>query len=341
MATVGSLAALVGGTVFGNAEREIRDVADLASAGPEHVSFLANPKYRDDFLKTRAGAVLVTEAVADAPTTIVVCTSPYLALARIATHLHPAPSYPAGVEPGAFVHAEARVDPSATIRVGAVVEAGASVGPRSIVSPGSYLGPQAIVGADCLLYPGVHVLGRCRLGDRVILHAGVVVGSDGFGYAPDPSGRRHKIPQVGVVVLEDEVEVGANTTIDRATFGETRIGRGTKIDNLVQIAHNVVLGDDCVVVSQSGIAGSTRLGNRVVMGAQGGVAGHIHITDDVMLGARAGVVSSIDEPGIYSGLPVVPHRQWLKALVAQQSVPELRHRVRELERRLEELERRR
>jgi UDP-3-O-[3-hydroxymyristoyl] glucosamine N-acyltransferase len=144
---------------------------------------------------------------------------------------------------------------------------------------------------------------------------------------------------VGVVVLEDDVEIGANTTVDRATFGETRIGKGTKIDNLVMIAHNVVLGEDCVIVSQSGIAGSTKLGRRVIMGAQGGVVGHIHINDDVMLGARAGVASSIEKAGVYSGSPTMPHRTWLKVVVTEQSLPEMRNRVRDLERRLEELER--
>lgn len=339
MATVGELAALVGGSVLGDTSRSIDDVADLASAGPSHVSFLANPKYRDQALATRAGAILVREALEGAKATQVVCPDPYLGLARIATHLHPAPTYAPGVERGAFVDPAARVDASATVRVGAVVEAGAEVGARTIIGAGSYVGPRARIGADTLLHPGVRVLERCRVGDRVILHAGVVLGSDGFGYAPDAKGRRHKIPQVGVVVLEDDVEIGANTTVDRATFGETRIGRGTKIDNLVQIAHNVVLGEDCVIVSQSGIAGSSKLGDRVIMGAQGGMVGHISITDDVMLGARVGVSSSIEKSGIYSGSPHVPHRSWLKMVVAEQSLPELRNRVRELERKLEELER--
>jgi UDP-3-O-[3-hydroxymyristoyl] glucosamine N-acyltransferase len=341
MATVGQLASFVGGRVVGDAQREIRGVADLASAGPLELSFLTSPKYKAQFLATRAGAVLVSEPRADAPTTLIVCPDPYLALARLAAQLHPPPTYAAGIASSACVDAEASIDPSATIRPGAVVEAAANVGPRSVIGAGAYLGPGAVVGADCLLHPGVHVLERCRLGDRVILHAGVVVGSDGFGYAPDASGRRHKVPQSGIVVLEDDVEIGANSTVDRATFGETRIGRGSKVDNLVQIAHNVVLGEDCVIVSQSGIAGSTKLGRRVIVGAQGGVVGHIRLHDDVVLGARAGVAASIEEPGIYSGTPAIPHRQWLKAAVAQKDVPELRRRLLALERRLSELERER
>jgi UDP-3-O-[3-hydroxymyristoyl] glucosamine N-acyltransferase len=338
MATVGQLAGILGGTVIGDAAREVCGVADLGSAGPEHLSFLANPKYQSAFAATRAGAVLVAKAIDNPHTTLLVCGDPYLALAKLANAFYPPKQYAPGVEAGAFVVAGAIVEPTATIRVGAVVDSGARVGARTVIGPGAYVGCDAVVGADCLLHPGARVLTRCRLGDRVILKPGAVIGSDGFGYAPDASGHRHKIPQLGTVVLEDDVEIGANTTVDRATFGETRIGTGTKIDNLVQIAHNVVLGEDCVIVSQSGIAGSTKLGKHVVMGGQGGVVGHIHITDGVMLGARTGVANSIDTPGIYSGSPAIPHRQWLKVAVAQQSVPELRAKVRELERRLAELE---
>jgi UDP-3-O-[3-hydroxymyristoyl] glucosamine N-acyltransferase len=339
MATVGQLAKLVGGTVIGEPDREIRDVADLSNATAEHLSFLANLKYRDQFAKTRAGAVLCTEAIANAHTTLIVCADPYLSLARIATHLHPPPRYAAGIEAGAFVAASAVVDAAATVRVGAIIDAGARVGARTIIGPGAYVGAEAVVGEDCLLHPNANVLARCRLGDRVILHAGVVIGSDGFGYAPDAHGARFKIPQLGVVVLENDVEIGANTTVDRATFGETRIGAGTKIDNLVQIAHNVVTGEDCVIVSQCGIAGSTRIGRKVIMGAGVGVVGHIHIADGVMLGARTGVPSSIDEPGIYSGTPAMPHREWLKTAVLQKSLPDLRRKILALERRLAELER--
>jgi UDP-3-O-[3-hydroxymyristoyl] glucosamine N-acyltransferase len=280
----------------------------------------------------------VSEAMPGAAFVQIVCANPYLAMAQVAVALHPPATWAAGVEAGAHVHAEASIDPKATVRAGAVVEAGAVVGAGSVLMPGSYVGQRARLGSRVLLHPGARVLERCVLGDRVILHANSVVGSDGFGYAPDAEGHRMKIPQVGIVVLEDDVEIGACTTIDRATFGETRVGRGTKIDNLVQIAHNVVVGEDCVVVSQSGIAGSTRLGKRVIMGAQTGVVGHIEICDDVMLGARAAVAGAITDSGIYSGVPAIPHRQWLKVAVAQNHIPELRARLRALEKRLGELE---
>lgn len=338
MATVGALAALVGGEVIGDADLEIRDVSDLAGAGPEQISFLSNPRYLTQFAATAAGAVLVKEAVEPRPCTLIVCDDPYLAMARIARQLHPAPVWPPGIEPGASVHPEAQIDPTATVRTGAVVDAGAVVGPRTLVGPTCYVGVDAAIGADVMLHAGAKVLDRCVVDDRAILQAGAVVGSDGFGYAPGANGRRHKIPQVGIVHICEDVELGANTTVDRATFGVTRVGHGTKIDNLVQIAHNVVTGKDCVIVSQSGIAGSTTLGDRVIIGAQVGIVGHITVTDDVMLGARSGVPNDIEKSGIYSGLPILPHRQWLKVAVAQASLPELRRRVRELEKRLDALD---
>lgn len=338
MATVGSLASFVDGKVIGDPDREIQDVADLQSAGPKDISFLSNDKYMRQFVATGAGAVLVAAEIDAAPCVLVVCDNPYLAMARIAVELHPPPVWPAGVEVGAQVSNEAQVDPTATIRVGAVVDADVRIGPRTIVGAGCYVGIGARIGADVLLHPGAKILDRCILDDRVILQAGAVIGSDGFGYAPGDGGKRHKIPQVGIVHLESDVEIGANCTVDRATFGVTRIGSGTKIDNLVQIAHNVVTGSDCVVVSQTGIAGSTTLGDRVIIGAQVGIVGHVHITDDVMLGARSGVANDIKTSGIFSGAPTMPHRKWLKMTMAQQVVPELRRRVRALEKKLEALE---
>lgn len=333
MMTVGALADLVNGTVVGDAERPIDGVADLASAGPTDITFLANPKYAGLVPGTHAGALIVAQQV-EAPCPQIVVGNPYLAMQTIAVRLFPAPAYEAGVEPGAFVHASAEVHPTAVVRAGAVVDRNAKVGARSIVQSQVYVGADASVGEDCLLHPGAKIMHRCIVGDRVILQPNCVIGSDGFGYAPDATGKRHKIPQVGIVVLEDDVEVGASTTIDRATFGKTRIGAGTKIDNLVQVAHNVTTGKDCVFVSQSGIAGSTTVGDRVIMGAQAGVVGHIKITDDVMLAARAGVPNNIKASGVYSGAPIQAHADWVKTVAVIATLPELRRRVRELENKL-------
>lgn len=343
MTTVESLASLVEGTVVGDGSWAIDAVAPLAAAGPRDVSFFANPKYRGELLRTEAGAILIARDVADdidgdlGPSrNLILCGDPYLAMATVARHLHPGIGAAAGVEPGALVHPEAQVDASACVRAGAVIDAGARVGARSSIGPTAYVGRHAELGDDVLLHAGAKVLDRCVVGDRVILQAGAVIGSDGFGYAPDAEKRRHKIPQVGIVVLEADVEVGANSTIDRATFGETRIGRGTKIDNLVQVAHNVVTGEDCVIVSQSGIAGSTRLGRRVIMGAQTGMVGHIEIADDVTLGARGAFGQDVAVSGVYSGAPAIPHRQWLKATLIGYQLPELRRRLQSLEKRLVE-----
>ena len=338
MPTVATLAKHLKASVYGDAEKEIDGIAGLESAGPSHLSFLANPKYQHMLAQSSAGAVLVAKHHRDIECTQVVCDDPYLALANVAALIYPQREISPGIEDHAMVHPEAQVHASASIRFGAIIDAKAIVGAHSIIEAGAYVGPGSVVGEHCLLHPGAQVLERCLVGDRVILHAGVVIGSDGFGYAPKSSGEREKIPQVGIVRVEDDVEIGANSTIDRATFGETVIGKGTKIDNLVQVAHNVQTGADCVLVSQSGIAGSTTLGDRVIFGAQAGAAGHIHITNDAVLAARAGATKTVKDAGIYSGTPLMPHRDWLKMTMSQQHIRELRSTVKALEKRISELE---
>ena len=331
MPTLEALAQVVGGTVLGDPEYEIRGLADLNSAGPSDVSFLANSKYMSHFATTKAGAVLVVEEMESAHTHLIVCSDPYLAMAQLATTLHPPPTYQSGIAEGAFVHPEATVDSSATIRPLAFVDAGAVIGARTRLEGGSHVGRNAVVGDDVLLYPGAKVLDRCTIGDRSILHAGAVVGSDGFGYAPDKDGVRHKIPQVGIVEVGEDVEIGANTTIDRATFGVTKVGNGTKLDNLIQIAHNVELGEHVVAASQSGIAGSTKIGSKVVIGAQVGITGHVEVQDGVVLAGRTGVTKGIHAAGIYAGFPATSHRQWLRLVASQRSIPEMKRKIRQLE----------
>ena len=331
MAHLNSLAALVGGQVVGDPHLDIEDLADLHSAGPQHLSFLANPKYAKLLETTRAGAVLVKHAFESVRFSQIVCADPYVAMAQIGMALHPPAKISPGIHPAAVVAADAAVDPSASVGACAVIESGARVGARSHVGAGCYVGAKAVLGEDVFLHPRVSVLERCKIGHRSIMHSGTVIGADGFGYAENPDGSRRKIPQLGTVEIGDDVEIGANCTLDRATFGVTRIGNGCKIDNLVQIAHNVTLGKNCVIVSQSGIAGSTRVGDHVIMGAQVGVVGHLEIGDNVVFGARAAPTHSIKEPGIYSGVPAVEHARWLRAAAAQYQVPELRRRVRALE----------
>ena len=320
----------LGAQIDGPLVEGLTGLKGLDEATRDDVSFLANPKYESQAATTRARVLIAASRPKGYTGTVLVTPLPYLAMAQLAKALLNPPRQ-------ATISPQAVVDPSATIGPNVHIEALAFVGPGAVIGAGStlhgqsYVGHHAKLGQECELHPGAKVLERCELGARVILQAGAVIGSDGFGYAPDDNGVRHKIPQVGIVHLEDDVEVGANTTVDRATFGATKIGRGTKIDNLVQIAHNVITGEDCVIVSQSGVAGSSTLGNRVIAGAQVGIVGHIQVADDVMLGARAGLTKSVTEKTVMSGTPAIPHRDWLRFSALRTELPSIRRRVKAIE----------
>ncbi|MGH7534031.1 MAG: UDP-3-O-(3-hydroxymyristoyl)glucosamine N-acyltransferase, partial [Gemmatimonadales bacterium] len=261
--------------------------------------------------------------------------NPYLAYARAVALLHPQPR----PQPG--VHLSAQVDPTAVlgpdVHVGAlaVIGARARVGARTVIHPQVVLGAEVEVGEDCLIHSGVQVRERCRLGHRVILQNGAVIGGDGFGFAKDPEGRYEKVPQIGVVVIEDDVEIGALAAVDRAALGETRIGRGTKIDNLVQVGHSVTIGSDAVIAGQVGIAGSSKIGNRVTLAGQVGVVGHLTIGDGAVVTAQSGVPGTVEPGAVISGSPAFEHRAWLKAVAVFAKLPELQKRLRELERKLQ------
>jgi UDP-3-O-[3-hydroxymyristoyl] glucosamine N-acyltransferase len=337
--SLAELAQLLDATVVGPIGLIVRQVRGIDDAGPGDLTFIANAKYLPKLQTTQATAVIVAPGVTTERTdlALLICRNPYLAFARILTHLQgPAPP-PQGVLAGAFVHPAAEVDGQATIHPGCYVGAQAKVGRGSILHPGVVLYDRAEVGEDCLLHASVVVREGCRLGNRVIVQPGAVIGSDGFGYAPDGS-RYVKIPQVGHVVIEDDVEIGAGSCIDRATLGVTRIGRGTKIDNLVQIAHNVVIGEDTVIVSQVGIAGSSEIGNHCTLGGQVGVAGHIKIGDNVMVGAKSGVSNNVEPRQVVSGTPVIPHQEWLKAAMSFAKLPDMRKELNRLRQQVQKLE---
>ncbi len=341
--TLAELAARVGGEVAGDGALVVEGVAPLEHAGAHQISFFSNRKYRDAFLASSAGAVVV-DAGADVPAgrTVLRAKNAYLAFAKISTLFHP-PREPAPeLAPLAAIHPSARVHPSAQVMPLASIGAGAEIGARTIVHPGVHVCEGARVGEDCLLYPNVVVRERCVIGNRVILQPGCVVGSDGFGFAFDPEGeghgpRHYKVPQIGIVVVEDDVEIGANTCLDRATLGATRIGRGTKIDNLVQLAHNVELGPLCLVVSQVGIAGSTKLGMGVVVGGQVGIVGHLTIGDGAKIGAQSGIMNDLEPGETVSGCPAQPHVQWLRNVAAAEHLADMRKELRELKKELERL----
>jgi UDP-3-O-[3-hydroxymyristoyl] glucosamine N-acyltransferase len=339
--SLAELASRIGGTVEGDGSVRIRGLASLEEAGPGDLSFYGNPRYRKELATTRASAVLLPpdEPVSRADVAWVRVASPHLAFARLLSVFHPGARLPPGVHARAEVHPSARVDPSATVMALAVVEAGAVVGARSVLWPGSYVGEGSRLGEDCVLQPGAVVRERCVLGDRVVLQPGVVVGSDGFGFAFDPAGPAHvKVPQVGTVRIEDDVEVGAGSCIDRATLGETFIGRGTKIDNLVQIAHNVRVGPLSILCAQVGVSGSTELGAGVVLAGQVGIVGHVQVGDGARVAAGSGVPHDVPPGETVSGAPAVQHALWLRQSAALKRLPELLREVRELRARLAALE---
>lgn len=340
--TVADLAQLVGGKVLcGDIELEIVGLNSIADAEEGDVTFLGNPRYAAALEASRASAVLVPigfQGTGGGKACIEV-ENPTLAFSQVIRQFGPKkPVARWGVHELAMVDPSAQFDPQhVSIGPGVFVGEGAVLGRGTILWAGCFVGAGAVIGENCELHPNVVIRERCVLGNRVVIHSGSVIGSDGFGYEFQ-GGRHIKIEQVGIVQIEDDVEVGSCTTIDRARFGRTWIGEGTKIDNLVQIGHNCVLGKHCIIVSQTGISGSTRIGNHVTMGGQVGVAGHLVIGDKVILLAKSGVTKSIPEAGAYTGYPAKPLMEGRKMLTYPGRVPELIERVRKLEQRLEALE---
>jgi UDP-3-O-[3-hydroxymyristoyl] glucosamine N-acyltransferase len=331
------LATDLGATLIGDADHVVVGVRPLATAESEHLSFLHNPKYVDEARSSAAGAILVADPATVPGRNLLVCDEPYLALARALELFYPVQRPEPGIHPSAVVADDVELGEGASVGPLASVAAGSRIGKRTVVGAGCILGPDVVVGDDCLLHPRVVVEDRCRIGDRCIVQSGAVIGSDGFGFAT-VDGLHHKVPQVGIVVIEDDVELGANVCVDRAALGETRIGRGTKVDNLVQIAHNVRVGEHCLLVSLVGISGSTEIGHHTVFAGQAGSAGHLKIGSGVVVAARAAVFKDVPDGTTVAGAPARPHREWLKANANLQRLDGLRQKVKELEKRLAEIE---
>jgi len=334
---IGDIVALVEGDFSGDRSQLIIGVKPLSEAREGELTLLASSRMEPLLAQTRAAAVLVPREL-DAPgdtRRLIRVDDPHLALARVLQKwFAEIPRPPVGVSPAA------QISPSATIgtgaRIGAYVVIGdrATIGPDVTIFDGCHVGPDCVVGEGSLLYPNVTVYHRCLIGRRCILHSGVVVGSDGYGFATS-GGVHHKIPQVGIVRIEDDVEVGAGTTIDRATLGETVIGEGTKIDNLVQIGHNVRIGKHCLLVAQVGIAGSTEIGDHVVFGGQSGAGGHLKIASNVKVGSRAAVMKSWEEEVTLSGTPARPLQEHLRAEALIRRLPQMQERIEKLEQQLD------
>lgn len=334
------LAALCGATLHGDPERTVRGPASLSEARPDEISFLANSRYRSQLDTTRAAAVVVAFDVEcdRADLTFLRCKDPNRAFTAVVKAFANE-----DVRPPAGVHASALVDPSATVDPTAVVGPLCVVGPRATIGARAWLrasvvvGEGASIGADTLVHPQVVVYARTVIGERCTLHAGAVIGSDGYGFEPTREGWE-KIPQCGIAIVEDDVEIGANATIDRARFGATRIGRGAKLDNLVHVAHNVVVGEAALLIAQTGIAGSSRIGKRAILAGQVGVTGHASIGDGARIAAQSGVFGDVPAGADYMGYPARPRGESLRLLALVARLPELTERVRELEKKLAGLE---
>lgn len=335
--TLAELAKATGGELEGDGGYVVEGAAGLAEAGPKDVSFLENLKYAPQVATTKAGCVfLPLEAkgkVTAGPANRIFAVEPKWGFAHVLIKLEegvnpwPAP----GVSPKADVHPSAKLGAGVSAGAFTVVEEGAEIGEGTALGPQVYVGRGAKLGKGCRLYPQVVVRENCVLGDRVIIHSGTVVGSDGYGFSTDmKTGTHRKVPQIGNVVVENDVEIGSNVSLDRATTGSTRIGAGTKIDNLVQIAHNVQTGRNCLIVSQVGVSGSTKLGNQVVLAGQAGLVGHITIGDGAIVTAQTGVMSDVAPKAVVFGSPSLPHREAMKLQALYRRLPEMYETVKHL-----------
>jgi UDP-3-O-[3-hydroxymyristoyl] glucosamine N-acyltransferase len=334
------IAERLGCQLEGDGEVEIRRVAGIDRAGDGDLTFLAHQKYVSKFAKTRAAAVIVAPDVVARETNAALLRTdqPYLAFARAVALLMPSAPPPTGVDANSSIARDATLGADVAIGAFVVVGAGAVIGARTVIYPNVVVGPGTIVGDDCVIHSQVSIRDRVVLGNRVIIQDGSVLGSEGFGFAKQPDGTHLKIPQRAGIVIEDDVEIGANTTIDRPAVGETRIGAGTKIDNLVQVGHGVTVGRRVLFAAQVGIAGSCVIGDDVVLAGQVGVANHVRLGNRVMATAQTGIPNSVDDGSYVSGYPAIDHMEWLKSSAVYRQLPALRKRVVALEQRIAELE---
>ena len=332
--TVGALAELVGGVTHGDPDRPITGVCDLRMAGPEQIGFLNDVKLESAAKTTGAGALIVKRMI-ESPASLIVVDSVYASFAKVALWFHPLPrAAQHSLHESAWIDESARIEEPVEIGPRCVVESGVSIGSGTVCKPGVVLGEGCSIGKDCVLYSGVILYPGVTLGDRVVLHGGCVIGADGFGYARERSGRYVKFPQLGTVVIEDDVEVGANTAIDRGALNVTRIGRGSKLDNLVMVGHNCQIGEDVVVAGCSAFSGSTEVGDRSVIGGHVVCSGHLKIGADVRVGGASVIIRDLKEPGDYMGYPVLEKRRWLRGMRSHEQLIDIHAEVKELKRRV-------
>jgi len=335
--TLKELAEYLGGTVLGDEACRVDGLAPLEAAGPSKITFLANPKYASKVADTGAGAVLMVPGGENYGRNVIEVANPYLAFAKLLTLFYVQPHPVLGVMPEACIGLGVLLGEDISVYPGVIIGDNVTIGDGCVIHSGAVIYAGATIGDNTVIHANAVVRERCRVGSRCVLQPGAVIGSDGFGYAPDGSSY-YPIPQIGIVVLEDDVEIGANCCVDRAALEVTLIKRGTKLDNLVQIAHNCQIGEDCMIVSQVGISGSAKVGNHVTLAGQVGVAGHLSIGDNVIVGAQSGVPGSLPANAGYSGTPAIPHKDWLKSMAIVGNLPDLKKKVTALEKRIAQLE---
>ncbi|MDZ8119575.1 UDP-3-O-(3-hydroxymyristoyl)glucosamine N-acyltransferase [Pontiella agarivorans] len=327
------IAERVGGVLEGNGDLEITAVAGLREAARGDISFLANPKYAAQVAGTHASAVIVPQDWDRAgKCALIRVENSDQAFAQVAEFFYePVPLSPPAVHPTAVVAEGAKLGEGVSIGAHVVIDDGVVVGDGTVIEPQCFIGYKTVIGSNCHFYPQVSTREFTEIGNNVIVHNGTVIGSDGFGYAVQEDGSRTKIPQIGKVVIEDDVEIGANVTIDRARFGKTRIGKGTKIDNLVQIAHNVVVGEHSVMCGQVGVSGSSIIGSKVILAGQAGLAGHLEVGDGAIVGAQSGVMRDVPAKDFVIGSPAMNHLQAKKVIAGTVTLPKLKEKVKKLE----------
>jgi UDP-3-O-[3-hydroxymyristoyl] glucosamine N-acyltransferase len=337
--TLKEIAELVRGDIIGDDQMIITGINSLDDASRGELSFFVDPRYKESLEKTKASALLVSEKIALYEGSQVVVSNPALSYAKVAAlFLAPTPRFP-GVSERAFIHPNSTIGDNVSVYPLVYVGKQAVIGDNVILFPGVFVGERVKIGNNTVVYPNVTIMHDCLIGNEVIIHAGSVIGSDGFGFVRDGS-VNVKIPQIGIVQIDDQVEIGANNSIDRAALGKTWIKRGVKTDNLVQIGHNVVIGEDTVIVAQTAIAGSVYIGKDVIIGGQVGISDHVKIEDRAMIGSQSGVAKSLSSGSVVSGTPAMPHRLWLKTRGLIMRLPDFTKRLRHLEKKVEALEKR-
>ncbi len=335
--TLGEIAQIIGGEVVGDPNITITGVCGIKEAEEGDLTFVANNRYLALMNQTRASAIITSREVKSAPKSIIRTDNPSLAFAKMVSLLAPNEAHhPKGIHSTAIIGKDVKFGQNTAIHAYVVIEDNVEIGDNTIIYPNVYIGHYTKVGSDCLIYSHVSIRERVSIGNRVFIHSGSVIGGDGFGFAT-VKGVHHKIPQIGTVIIEDDVEIGANVTIDRARFGKTIIGKGTKIDNLVQIAHNVEVGENSIIVAQTGISGSTLIGKGVTLAGQSGVAGHITIGDNAVVAAQAGVTKSVAPNTCVSGYPAKPHSLAKRINACIQRLPRLFDTVNEIKKKIEQM----